>query len=106
MGKAPRLWESGSARQRDDRIAQQLGGYDEGQHRDDRGVLTHHPIAQLDQQISTVRRVVRVTDGRVVWDADAYAFLDADCPDTVNPSLWRPASARWEDAFAGIVVEP
>ncbi len=33
--------------------------------------------------------VVRATGGRVVWDADAYGFLDADCPDTVNPSLWR-----------------
>ncbi len=33
--------------------------------------------------------VVRATDGRVVWDADAYGFLDAECPDTVNPSLWR-----------------
>ncbi|MFG2820504.1 alkyl/aryl-sulfatase [Kitasatospora sp. NPDC048365] len=28
-------------------------------------------------------------DGRVVWDATAYAFLDAECPDTANPSLWR-----------------
>jgi alkyl sulfatase BDS1-like metallo-beta-lactamase superfamily hydrolase len=35
--------------------------------------------------------VIRATDGRVVWDADAYAFLDAECPDTVNPSLWRQA---------------
>jgi alkyl sulfatase BDS1-like metallo-beta-lactamase superfamily hydrolase len=33
--------------------------------------------------------VIRGTDGRVVWDADAYGFLDADCPETVNPSLWR-----------------
>jgi alkyl sulfatase BDS1-like metallo-beta-lactamase superfamily hydrolase len=33
--------------------------------------------------------VIRATDGRVVWDADAYAFLDSECPDTVNPSLWR-----------------
>ena len=33
--------------------------------------------------------VIRATDGRVVWDAGAYAFLDADCPETVNPSLWR-----------------
>jgi alkyl sulfatase BDS1-like metallo-beta-lactamase superfamily hydrolase len=33
--------------------------------------------------------VISATDGRVVWDADAYAFLDAECPDTVNPSLWR-----------------
>jgi alkyl sulfatase BDS1-like metallo-beta-lactamase superfamily hydrolase len=33
--------------------------------------------------------VIRATDGRVVWDAGAYGFLDADCPETVNPSLWR-----------------
>jgi alkyl sulfatase BDS1-like metallo-beta-lactamase superfamily hydrolase len=33
--------------------------------------------------------VIRATDGRVVWDAGAYEFLDGDCPDTVNPSLWR-----------------
>jgi alkyl sulfatase BDS1-like metallo-beta-lactamase superfamily hydrolase len=30
--------------------------------------------------------------GQVVWDADAYKFLDAEQPaDTVNPSLWRLA---------------
>ncbi|NKZ00549.1 alkyl/aryl-sulfatase [Nocardiopsis alborubida] len=28
-------------------------------------------------------------EGRVVWDADAYAFLDGPCPDTADPSLWR-----------------
>ncbi len=33
--------------------------------------------------------VIRATGGRVVWDADAYDFLDAECPDTVNPGLWR-----------------
>jgi alkyl sulfatase BDS1-like metallo-beta-lactamase superfamily hydrolase len=33
--------------------------------------------------------VIEATDGRVVWDADAYGFLDGECPDTVNPSLWR-----------------
>ncbi|MFJ6578715.1 alkyl/aryl-sulfatase [Streptomyces sp. NPDC091368] len=33
--------------------------------------------------------VVTAEDGRVVWDNDAYAFLDGDCPDTVHPSLWR-----------------
>src|SRR3954466_1531784 len=27
--------------------------------------------------------VIRATDGRVGWDADAYRFLDAECPDTV-----------------------
>jgi alkyl sulfatase BDS1-like metallo-beta-lactamase superfamily hydrolase len=33
--------------------------------------------------------VVTAADGRVVWDSDAYGFLDGDCPRTVNPSLWR-----------------
>ncbi|WP_405801887.1 alkyl/aryl-sulfatase [Streptomyces sp. NBC_01506] len=32
-----------------------------------------------------------ITDsgGRAVWDLNAYGFLDRDCPDTANPSLWR-----------------
>ncbi|MBV1855176.1 alkyl/aryl-sulfatase [Catellatospora tritici] len=34
--------------------------------------------------------IVTAADGRVVWDADAWAALLAgDCPDTANPSLWR-----------------
>jgi alkyl sulfatase BDS1-like metallo-beta-lactamase superfamily hydrolase len=35
--------------------------------------------------------VVKAADGRVVWDLEAYAYLDADCPATVHPSLWRQA---------------
>lgn len=35
--------------------------------------------------------VVR-SDGRVVWDADSYAFLNGDAPATVNPSLWRQST--------------
>lgn len=35
--------------------------------------------------------VVKGDEGRVVWDNDAYAFLDADCPGTAHPSLWRQA---------------
>lgn len=34
---------------------------------------------------------IRAADGRVVWDLGAYAFLGEDCPETVNPSLWRQA---------------
>ncbi|WP_326566588.1 alkyl sulfatase dimerization domain-containing protein [Amycolatopsis rhabdoformis] len=30
-------------------------------------------------------------DGRTVFDLRPYAYLDGDCPDTVNPSLWRQA---------------
>ncbi len=34
--------------------------------------------------------VIHAADGSVVWDNDTYAsFLQADCPETVNPSLWR-----------------
>ena len=35
----------------------------------------------------------RVEDetGRVVWDFDAFAFVEGPAPDTVNPSLWRQA---------------
>jgi alkyl sulfatase BDS1-like metallo-beta-lactamase superfamily hydrolase len=33
--------------------------------------------------------VVRAPDGREIWNNDAWSFLNGDCPDTVNPSLWR-----------------
>ncbi len=33
--------------------------------------------------------VVRNAEGRVVWDLGSYAFLEADCPETAHPSLWR-----------------
>jgi len=33
--------------------------------------------------------VITAPDGRVVFDIDAYKFLDGECPETVNPSLWR-----------------
>jgi len=33
--------------------------------------------------------LIRGSAGRVVWDVSAYDFLDADCPATANPSLWR-----------------
>jgi alkyl sulfatase BDS1-like metallo-beta-lactamase superfamily hydrolase len=33
--------------------------------------------------------IIKAADGRVVWNSDAYAFLDAPCPDTADPSLWR-----------------
>ncbi|MER7695836.1 alkyl sulfatase dimerization domain-containing protein [Streptomyces sp. NPDC096095] len=33
--------------------------------------------------------VIRDAEGSAVWDLDAYGFLDQECPDTANPSLWR-----------------
>ena len=35
--------------------------------------------------------IVKGTGGRVAWDMESYAFLDGECPATVNPSLWRQA---------------
>ena len=35
--------------------------------------------------------IVEGTAGRVVWDMESYAFLEEECPDIVNPSLWRQA---------------
>lgn len=36
--------------------------------------------------------VVKAADGRVVWDNDVYAFLGADAPTSVHPSLWRQST--------------
>lgn len=33
--------------------------------------------------------VIRASDGRIVWDMDGWSFLNAECPTTANPSLWR-----------------
>jgi alkyl sulfatase BDS1-like metallo-beta-lactamase superfamily hydrolase len=33
--------------------------------------------------------VLRGEDGRVIFDAQAYAFVTGDAPDSVHPSLWR-----------------
>ena len=30
-------------------------------------------------------------EGRVVWDMEAYSFVDAAAPESANPSLWRQA---------------
>jgi alkyl sulfatase BDS1-like metallo-beta-lactamase superfamily hydrolase len=43
--------------------------------------------------------VVHNAAGRVVWDNDAYAFLDGDCPDTANPSLWRQGKLTAEQGL-------
>ncbi|KAK5996554.1 Linear primary-alkylsulfatase [Cladobotryum mycophilum] len=33
--------------------------------------------------------VISKATKEVVWDADAYAFLEDECPETANKSLWR-----------------
>ncbi|MGR0218544.1 alkyl/aryl-sulfatase [Agromyces sp. ZXT2-6] len=36
--------------------------------------------------------VVHRDDGVEVWDANEFAFITGDAPDTVNPSLWRQST--------------
>ncbi|WCO65725.1 alkyl sulfatase dimerization domain-containing protein [Iamia majanohamensis] len=45
------------------------------------------------------QRQVTASDGRVVWDLDAYAFLDGPAPDTAHPSLWRQGQLLTEDGL-------
>lgn len=33
--------------------------------------------------------IVKNSNGRVVWNAEEYAFLQGECPETANPKLWR-----------------
>ncbi|GAX56319.1 alkyl/aryl-sulfatase [Streptomyces olivochromogenes] len=33
--------------------------------------------------------VITDAEAQIVYDGNAYAFLDEDCPDTAHPSLWR-----------------
>jgi alkyl sulfatase BDS1-like metallo-beta-lactamase superfamily hydrolase len=33
--------------------------------------------------------VIKTADGKLVWNLDAYAWMDGAAPATVNPSLWR-----------------
>ncbi|SDJ08591.1 Alkyl sulfatase BDS1, metallo-beta-lactamase superfamily [Frankineae bacterium MT45] len=42
--------------------------------------------------VATIEPVtIRAADGRVVFDLAPYSYLDGECPETVNPSLWRQA---------------
>lgn len=35
---------------------------------------------------------IRDAGGKIVWDANEFAFITGDAPDTVNPSLWRQST--------------
>lgn len=43
--------------------------------------------------------IIRDRDGRVVWDNDQYSFVNDDCPETVNPSLWRQAQLCYKQGL-------
>lgn len=33
--------------------------------------------------------IIKASDGKPVWNLDAYGWMDGSAPSTVNPSLWR-----------------
>ena len=39
----------------------------------------------------------------MVWDLDAYRFLDGSAPDTANPSLWRQSQLVAKDGLFEVV---
>lgn len=47
--------------------------------------------------------VVTAADGRVVWDNDAYGFLDGDAPTSVHPSLWRQSTLAAKQGLYEVV---
>lgn len=48
-------------------------------------------------------RQITGDDGDVVWDLDAYKFLDGPVPDTANPSLWRQSQLLIKDGLYEVV---
>ncbi|KAI9007853.1 alkyl/aryl-sulfatase BDS1 bacterially-derived sulfatase 1 [Hyaloraphidium curvatum] len=48
-------------------------------------------------------RYIKAADGRVVWDMEAYSFLEAECPDTANPSLWRQSQLNIKSGLFEVV---
>ncbi|MEI7056662.1 alkyl sulfatase dimerization domain-containing protein [Nocardioides sp. CCNWLW239] len=62
------------------------------QHKETLAALPFHESDEASERGLVARWTggpITAADGRVVWDVDAYAFLEGEAPDTVNPSLWR-----------------
>ncbi|MEU4269166.1 alkyl sulfatase dimerization domain-containing protein [Streptomyces sp. NPDC026092] len=47
--------------------------------------------------------LVRDDQGHTVWDLEAYDFLQRECPDTANPSLWRQSRLAAEHGLFEVV---
>lgn len=43
--------------------------------------------------------IIRARDGRIVWNNDQYSFVESDCPETVNPKLWRQAQLCYKQGL-------
>jgi alkyl sulfatase BDS1-like metallo-beta-lactamase superfamily hydrolase len=42
---------------------------------------------------------IKAADGRVIFDTAGFAYLDGECPETVNPSLFRQAQLCWKNGL-------
>ena len=51
----------------------------------------------------STERQIKAADGRVVWDLDAYAFVEGEAPKTANPSLWRQSQLLIKDGLFEVV---
>jgi alkyl sulfatase BDS1-like metallo-beta-lactamase superfamily hydrolase len=49
------------------------------------------------------QRQIRNPEGRIVWDLDAYRFLEDECPPTAHPSLWRQGQLLIKDGLFEVV---
>src|SRR5215217_1917354 len=47
--------------------------------------------------------VIKAADGRVVWDNDAYSFLNGPAPTSVHPSLWRQSTLAAKQGLYEVV---
>ena len=63
-----------------------------------RAVADRLPLARADAErdaargwLASLKGPVTRADGGVAWDPAWFDFLQGDCPDTANPSLWRHA---------------
>ncbi|WP_432479274.1 alkyl/aryl-sulfatase [Nocardioides sp. GXQ0305] len=50
-----------------------------------------------------IEEPVLADDGTVLWDNSTYDFLEGECPDTVNPSLWRQSQLCAIDGLFEVV---
>jgi alkyl sulfatase BDS1-like metallo-beta-lactamase superfamily hydrolase len=53
--------------------------------------------------IVPIEEPVVAEDGTILWDNSTYDFLESDCPDSVNPSLWRQSQLAAIDGLFEVV---
>jgi alkyl sulfatase BDS1-like metallo-beta-lactamase superfamily hydrolase len=53
--------------------------------------------------VAPITEPVLAEDGTVLWDNSTYDFLEGECPDTVNPSLWRQSQLAAIDGLFEVV---